>query len=266
MKIAKIVENQLNYLKINKVLGILFLILWLGGSDCFSQTILKGYVYDKNQKSIPFVNVLIHKDSSAAILSFAYSDDKGKYQIKTPAKGNYRVTFSSLGYETQSVLIEVSEFSTELIQDIVLTEKPYALNEVIVMADQPIKVKKDTIVFDAQSFATGNEEVVEDLLKKIPGVSVDQNGTIRVGNQEIEKLMVDGDDFFERGYKILSKNMPPHPIDKVEILNNYSKNHLLKNIEKSDKVALNLKLKEKFKRVWFGNTQLAYDLLLDKRY
>ena len=68
--------------------------------------------------------------------------------------------------------------------------------------EKPIRVKNDTIVFNAKYFQTGDEQVVEDLLKKIPGISVDDNGTIKVGNQEIDKLMVDGDDFFEKGYKL----------------------------------------------------------------
>ena len=61
------------------------------------------------------------------------------------------------------------------------------------------------------AFAQGNEQVVEDILKKIPGLNIDANGTIKVGNQEVEKVMIEGDDFFEKGYKILTKNMPAHP-------------------------------------------------------
>ena len=62
-----------------------------------------------------------------------------------------------------------------------------------------ITIKKDTIVFNADSFKQGNEQVVEDLLKKIPSLNIDANGTIKVGNQEIEKIMIDGDDMFDKG-------------------------------------------------------------------
>lgn len=69
--------------------------------------------------------------------------------------------------------------------------------------------------------------------------------------------MVDGDDLFERGYKILSKNMPAFPIEEVEVLKNYSNNRLLKGVEESNKVALNLKLDEESKRIWFGNIETS---------
>lgn len=69
--------------------------------------------------------------------------------------------------------------------------------------------------------------------------------------------MIDGDDFFEKGYKVLSKNMPAYSIKEVEVLKNYSNNHLLKDIEKSDKVALNLKIDQKSKRIWFGNIETS---------
>jgi hypothetical protein len=88
-------------------------------------------------------------------------------------------------------------------------------------------------------------------------LQIDSEGTIKVGNQEIEKLMVDGDDLFERGYKILSKNMPAYPIEEVEVLKNYSNNRLLKGVEEGDQVALNLKLDEDSKRIWFGNIETS---------
>jgi hypothetical protein len=141
--------------------------------------------------------------------------------------------------------------------DAVLENKSIFFNEVIVQTKKPFVIRKDTISFKTNFFTDGTEQTVEALLKKIPGLQVDNEGTIKVGDQEIEKLMIDGDDLFERGYKILSKNMPAYPIEEVEILKNYSNNRLLKNIEKSNKVALNLKLDEKSKRVWFGNIETS---------
>ena len=140
------------------------------------------------------------------------------------------------------------------------------LQEVVVQSRRPITVKKDTIVFDAKSFLQGNEQVVEDLLKKIPGLNVLTDGTIKIGNQEVEKVMIDGDDFFEKGYKIVTKNMPVNPIDKVEVYQNYSNNKHLKGIENSEKVALNLTLKEDAKRIWFGNAFGGYGLVSENRY
>ena len=67
-------------------------------------------------------------------------------------------------------------------------------------------------------FLKGNEEVVEDLLKNIPGLEIDRSGAIKVDGIEIEKIMVEGDDFFKKGYRMISKSMPSSPIDKIELL------------------------------------------------
>lgn len=266
MKIVMIVEKKLkNFKKYkNAVITILFLCCY--SSICLSQTTISGSVKDINKKSISFVNVFVKKDSLPTIINYAYADANGKYSIQIPNKGNYNLSFSSLGYKTKTILINVSDSKVSSTNDIILVEKPFSLDEVIVTSKNPIRIKNDTIVFNAKYFTTGNEQVVEDLLKKIPGISVDDNGTIKVGNQEIEKLMIDGDDFFEKGYKLLSKNMPSHPIEQIELLKNYSNNKLLKNIEATNKVALNLKLKEDFKRIWFGNIVLNYGIISENNY
>jgi hypothetical protein len=162
--------------------------------------------------------------------------------------------------------LSVVDLDTEQRIDVVMQERNLELNEIVIKADAPIKVRKDSIIIDAKTFATGNEDVVEDLLKKIPGLSVDGEGTIKYNNQEVEKVMIEGDDLFEKGYKILTKNMPAEPLDKIQILRNYSNNKLLKGVEESDKVALNLTLDEEAKRQWFGNIEAGHDVLLDDFY
>jgi hypothetical protein len=106
--------------------------------------------------------------------------------------------FSAFNYAPKTFEIEVTSESKVIEKNAVLTPKSLELNEVIVIQERAITIKKDTITFLAKSFLQGNEQVVEDLLKKIPGLTIDQNGTIKVGSQEIEKVMVDGDDFFEQ--------------------------------------------------------------------
>ncbi len=78
--------------------------------------------------------------------------------------------------------------------------------------------------------------------------------------------MIENDDFFEKGYKTLTKNLPAAPIEKVEVLKRYSNNKLLKGIEESDKIALNLTLSDEAKRQWFANISLAYDVTTQERY
>ena len=233
--------------------------LVLGSSaSCFSQTILSGRITDQAQVPVPFANVLLSDSTGKAIIDFTSSDARAVYELSVNDPGQYILTFSALGYSERSIPIIILLNQPEIVANAELEEKVLELKEVIVEGRKPITIKKDTIVFDAQSFANGNEEVVEDLLKKIPGLSVDDEGTIKVGNREVEKVMVEGDDFFEKGYKLLTKNMPAQPIDQVELLQSYSENRLLKEVEKSEKVALNLKLKEDARSQWFANIKAGY--------
>jgi hypothetical protein len=243
--------------KINKLLIISTLFIQ---NFCFSQTKVFGTV--KSDSSIlNSVNIILKDSHSKSIIAYTYSDKNGNYELKTNKLGKFNLVFTSLGYESQTISIVITKERKEIKTDVVLKDKTMDLDEVIIKADLPMTIKEDTISFKTKYYKRGNEQTVEDLLKTIPGININVDGTIKIGNQEIEKLMVDGDDLFEKGYKILSKNMPAYPIEEVELLKNYSNNRLLKGVEESNKVALNLKLDEKSKRIWFGNieTSLAND-------
>jgi len=217
-----------------------------------SQVSIKGQVVNTYDEPAIFINVYI-ENLSSQIIKTTTTNENGRFFISKIPSGNYKINFTGIGYKKKSKIIFLEKINEEFSLVIRLEDEVINLNEVIIHAERPISIKKDTINFKTKFFINGTEQTVEDLLQKIPGLQIDNNGTIKVGNQEIEKLMVDGDDLFERGYKILSKNMPAYPIEEVEILKNYSNNRLLNGVEESDKVALNLKLNEKSKRIWFGN-------------
>lgn len=223
----------------------------------FSQTKLYGIVKDKSDRALASATILLKDSLSKSIIAYTYTDNNGVYELKVSKLGKLNLIFTSLGYEAKIFPLILNSEQKELKIDVVLEDKTMDLDEVIIQAERPISIKQDTINFKTKFFVNGTEQNVEELLKKIPGLQIDSEGTIKVGNQEIEKLMVDGDDLFEKGYKILSKNMPAYPINEVEVLKNYSSNRLLKGVEESSKVALNLKLDEKSKRIWFGNIEAS---------
>lgn len=227
----------------------------------FAKSQIQGQITSEKGVPIEFVTVVLKKAIDSSFISYTRTTEKGFYSIDPKANGKFLLNFSSLGFAKQEILVDIQDCKLKKSLDIILKEEIFTINEVIIRAELDITQKKDTIVYNANAFAQGNEEVVEDLLKKIPGLTVEVDGTIKFGNQEVEKVMIDGDDFFERGYKILTKNMPAKPIDQIELLQNYSNNRLLKGIEQSQKVALNLKLSEDAKRIWFGNMTLGYDAL-----
>jgi hypothetical protein len=235
------------------------LVLFLISHITAAQVVIKGVVSESNGSALSYVRVVLKDSTATNILSYGYTDADGRYRVSTDSYGELMLEFSSIGF-SDSIISLNTKSSATINLDLKLKLKSFVLTEVIVAVEKPITVKKDTIIFDASSFAEGNEEVVEDLLKKIPGLTIDEDGTIRVGAKEVERVMIEGDDFFEKGYKIITKNMPAQPIDKVELLQNYSSNPLLQGIEESDKVALNLKLNEDAKSQWFATVNASYGL------
>ena len=230
----------------------------------YSQTQIEGTIQDSIGNPIGYVNVLLQPVESSRILAYTATQQDGKYQLNVNKMGELKVVFASLGYSKKEILINLNgQESIEV--NAVLFEEEMLLENVIIEGERPISIKKDTIIFDADSFRRGSEVVVEDLLKNLPGVQVDGDGTIKVGDREIERLMVDGDDLFEKGYKVLSKNMTSDAVDKIEIYDKYSSNKLLKGIEESDRVAMNIKLKDDYNQQWFGNADVGIGGL-DKLY
>ena len=245
-------------------LYIFVLLLVLASGRAFGQSVISGVVTDSINNPVPYATVFAKNDDPQGKNADAVTNEQGRYSL-TVASGNYTVQFSALFYSIEKINLQAVP-GINYTHNIVLREQATQLDEVIIQSEKAITVKEDTIVFDAKAFAQGNEQVVEDLLKKIPGLTVTADGIIKVGGQEVEKVMIDGDDFFEKGYKLLTKNMPVNPVDKVELLQHYSNNKLLKGVEQSEKVALNLTLKDDYKRQWFGNISGGYGLVSENRY
>lgn len=218
---------------------------------------VKGKI--RNQTNIIIDNVTIVVYENKTIKGYDYSNNEGMYAIKLSdlkAYDTLKIIANGLGYQSLTKGI-VFKGQKEIVQDFVLTEKVEELNEVVLEAWEKIKVNKDTVTFKASTYMNGSEQTVEDLLKNLPGVEVLDNGNIKVNGKSIDKLLVEGDDLFDEKYKLLSKNLDAKIISDVQILNNFEDNPVLKSFQESEKVALNLKLKDGKKNVWFGNASIG---------
>jgi hypothetical protein len=220
-----------------------------------AQVWVKGKV---TSVSLPLsgVRVDLRRDSTSDILTYTFTDGEGRFNLNTSHTGKVMLSFMALSYET--IHKEIELLQSEINVDIAL--KPGGirhLQEVVIHGKRPYRIGKDTTELNVNSFMQGDERTVEDLLKKIPGLTVGADGSIKVGDKEVEKVMIEGDDFFEKGYRLLTQNMSVEPLEKIQILQRYSNNKHLKGIENSDKVALNLQLKEGSKSKWLGSITAA---------
>lgn len=233
---------------------LLFIFLGISAS---AQT-LKGTVSD-SLGVVPFANVIIKKiNEPLLVLQFTKTDEKGTFslQIKEDPALLF-IEVNSFLHETNTLILKNLNKNGEFKLDIFLKQKINQLERVIINRQTPIIVKKDTTIFNPISFLNGTERVVEDLLKKLPGVEIADNGVIKYKGKIIQKLLLDGDDLFGSQYKIGSKNISVDMIDKVQGIEHYENNVLLKGISNSDDVALNLIL-NKGKSDLSGTINLGY--------
>ena len=236
----------------------MLLVCWL--IACFNAS---GQVYIRGKLTATKTGMPLHgirvdlKDAdSSRILAYTFSDMNGDYGLFTKEKGALTLTFKAFSYYPLSKSVVLDTTNIEV--NAQLTEgEPTIMKGVVVYGKRNAFFKKDTIELDAKNYLQGNEKTVEDLLKKIPGLQVSKDGSIKIGQKEVEKVMVEGDDFFEKGYRLLTQNMSVKPVQKVQVLQRYSNNKHLKGVENSDKIALNLTLKEDAKNEWMGYLSAA---------
>jgi len=225
----------------------------------FTQVVVKGVVKD-SITTLSNVTVLVKNKNSQKTLQYTVTDKNGNYfvELKYPKDSIY-IEFNSLLYKTLCSNIEQKTPTKDnsIILNVFLEYKINELNEIVIKAKQKITIKKDTTIYNADSFKDGTERTVEDLLKKLPGISVDNNGEIKYKGKSIKKLLLDGDDLFDSNYTIASKNINVDIVDKVQGIENYDENSLKKGLRDSDDVVLNLVLK-KGKIDFSGNADLAY--------
>lgn len=226
---------------------------------------LSGYIRDTLGQPVDFASIYLTRAAdSSAIVAFALSDAAGQYSLTLqPVAEGDRLFLHGQKLSFEAVSIPLVVTTADLVQprrqEITLREKAFDLQAVIVSSDAPpVQVKRDTIIFQADAFADGREEVVEDLLRKLPGVTVGSNGELTVNGKPVDRVLVENDDLFGDGYTLLTKNLSADLIDEVEVLNRFSDNPLLKGIEASDRTALNLQLKKERVSTLFGNAELGY--------
>ncbi len=238
----------------------------LSGNFVFCQTTIQGKITDSLQEPIAFANIFLKAKNDEAIIAYTFTKENGTYELKTDKTGFYELSFSTISFQTKTVEVLLKKESETQILNVQLIAKTFQLNKVLVYSDRPITIKKDTVIYNVDAFKRGNEETVEDLLKNLPGVNVAEDGTIKVKNKEIEKVMVEGEDLFGKGYKLLTKNLDAKTVDHVEVYDHYSNNRLLKGIENSDKIALNLTLNDEYKNQLSTMLRPGYGLASENRY
>lgn len=200
------------------------------------------------------VSLLYPEDSTLAV--FGISNQNGSFAIADAKDGAYVLQIALMGYYTEYIKVDVPYRNDNNLGKIVLktNEAGTLLKEVVVSGERvPVRVKGDTLEYNAGSYKVKPDAMVEDLLRKLPGVQVDKEGNIKSMGKDVSKVLVDGKEFFGNDPKVATKNLPADAIDKIQAFERKSDGTLFTGIDDgSREQTLNLILKDGKKAGYFG--------------
>ncbi|MCU7552777.1 outer membrane beta-barrel protein [Chitinophagaceae bacterium LB-8] len=230
--------------------------------------IVKGSFVDSSSAdglSDATISVMTQKDSS--LISFTLSSNSGYFEIKNLDTGAYVLLFSYQGYPNLKKQFSINAANPIMDFGKVKVVQDYQmLGEVIIKDEAPIKVKGDTIAFNAGAFKVLKPNATaEDLLKKLPGVQVERDGTVKAQGENVQKIYVDGKEFFGNDPKLATKNLTADMIDQVEVYDDMSDQAKFSGVDDGSRTkAINLKLKKDKNKGMFGRAMAGYGS--DDRY
>jgi hypothetical protein len=223
---------------------------------CFAQAqvVVSGAVKDSLGKPLQAVSVTLKK-TNGIILSFSITNASGAYKLQHASasiKDTLFVEANGIGFKKQSIEIT----SAAQVTDFKLSESSTKLPNVTVKAP-PLRKEGDTLNYDVASFSTKQDRTIGDVIKKLPGVEVSENGQISYEGKPINRFYIDGDNLLDGKYNIATKGIPNDMVAKVQVLENHQPINVLKDLVKSDNAAMNLVLKEKARLKIMGTGDAA---------
>lgn len=223
----------------------------------FGQHTLKGTVVDESNQPLQSSTVVLLDPADNTLKYFGVTNSEGKFQIKSIKKGSYTIQFSFVGKETISYPITIPYKKGEDLG--ITTLVASMLEEAVIKAEiVPMKFDSDTVEYNTKAFKTRPGARAEELISRLPGVEVDENGNIQSQGEDVTKVLVDGKEFFGNDPKVATKNLPAEAIDKVQVYDKKTEEAEFSGIEDGVRYkTINLVLNEKHKSGYFGNLEVG---------
>jgi hypothetical protein len=236
----------------------LILILLVISTSAYGQVAVSGKIIDKGETK-PLLNasvVLLHMPDSI-LKSYVRTDESGGFKLERVDKGQYMLLVTYPKFELYSQKFEVAENAVKL-PDIHINSQANLLEEVVITQKLPIRIKGDTIEYNASSFETEKNAKLEDLLRRLPGLSVSADGAITAHGKSVAKVLIEGEEFFGYDPKIAIRNVRADAVDKVQVYDRRSEEAQLTGIDDGVRIkTVNVVLKEEARKGVFGNAQAS---------
>ncbi len=229
-------------------------------SDMFGRTSFKvtAQVLDSLSKEpIAFASAYLRHPSDTVITSFALTDTLGNATLKDVAKGEHLLCIEYLGYKPvyKRIYVRSENYDAKVI--LMQPDEKVLKAAKVSAVGTPMEIKGDTVIYNASSFRVMSSDNLADLLKKMPGVEVGEDGTVKVGGKEVSKITVGGKTFFFGDNKATLDNLPAKIVDKVKVIDKESESAEFTGIKGEKEKVMDVELKEEYKSGWFGNVKLS---------
>lgn len=244
--------------------------VFLTFGSVFAQHSIQSFVFDsKNGMPIEMATVRLLRQADSSLIQGVQTDVKGAFTLRRVMPGEYILVLSNVGYDSQKLNVRMKD-RDQILKNFQLKENVQALKDLDVKGTAAqLVVKGDTLEYNATAFKTEENAVVEDLLKRLPGVEVSTDGKITVNGEEVKKIRVDGKKFFDGDVEMATKNLPAEMIDKVQVLEQKSDMAQLTGFEDDDtERIINLTTRPNRRKGLFGNVRggLGSDMDRNLRY
>ncbi len=219
---------------------------------------IKGVIVDENDHPLEFASVLLLNQKDSSMINFANSKQDGAFSIHPEQQQSGLLQITYVGFETKWVPLSKINAVVDL-GKIQLRPSSQLLGTIVVKDNMsPMVIGKDTVQYNAGAFKVKVGDVAEDLLRKLPGVEVERDGSVKAFGEKVENVLVDGKSFFGKDTKIATKNLDADAIDKVQVFDKKSDRAEFTGIQDGQQErTINLKLKEDKKVGYFGTAEVA---------
>ena len=183
------------------------------------QGTVKGNLNDSTFQPLSNATISVLQKKDSSLVGYTMSDSKGFFELKNLSIGDYQLFISFTGYEVYKRTFSISAVTRIAdLGTIILTPEFRTLTGVVVSDASPVKMRGDTISFKASAFNSKPNATVEEVLKKIPGIQVQRDGTIKAMGEQVQKVYVDGKEFFGTDPKIATRNLTADMVDQIQVL------------------------------------------------
>lgn len=217
---------------------------------------LSGEVRENGGGPLEFANVLAIDTVTNKMEAFTVTNASGSFKLSLTKDKIYKIKVSFIGFVPFERIYTARE-SNDIPFGIELSMDSQNLGDVEVVSEMPVLIQGDTITYKTDVFTQGNERKLEDVLKALPGFEIDEEGGVKVQGKSVDKVLVDGKEFFEGDTKLATKNLPANVVDKVQVLQNFNDISPLSAVNNSEQLALNIELKEDKKNIVFGDIEVG---------